>query len=136
MGSINVVTMSGNLARDPELYEFEGEKKICRFTVCVNAYSNGETHAHYFNWVAWNKQAESIKKFFVKGAKISVSGRAVQTNKNQKNGKEYPPSVEFWVKEWDFAGERKNTKSAWKTEQKADDFMDIPDGISSELPFE
>lgn len=137
MGSINIVTMSGNLARDPELYEFDGgERKMCRFTICLNIYSKGESHTHYFNWLAWNKQAESIKKFFVKGSKITVSGKAVLTNKSQKNGKEYPPSVEFWVNEWDFAGERKATKAYREEQRKKEDFMDLPDDISGELPFE
>ena len=128
--------MSGNLARDPAMYTYEGDRKWCRFTLCVNTYSKGENRTNFFSWVAWGKMADTICKHFVKGSKITVSGYAVQTQKHEKNGVEYPASIEFWVSSWDFAGERKTTKAYREEQRKKEDFMDLPDDISDELPFE
>ena len=128
--------MSGNLVRDPAVYTFSEDRKMCRFTLCVDTYSKGERHPNFFRWTAWGRSAESICKYFVKGSKITVSGYAVQTQKYENKGVEYPESVEFWLSSWDFAGERKATKKYSEKQKKQDDFMDLPDDISDELPFE
>lgn len=137
MGSINNVVMSGHIAKDMELKEAKTGSKYLRFSVCVNRYSKGESHPNYFEWVAWGKTAESIVKFFSKGSKISLIGEAVQPAPFvNERGEKRRRDIEFWVVNWDFAGKRTSSdKADWKTEQKQDDFMSMPEDISGELPF-
>ena len=132
----NIVIMAGNLARDPDAYTNNDGRKCCQITICVNTFSKGKDYKNFFRWVAWGRQAETISERCIKGSGIMVAGSAVQKHKYEKNGVEYPATVEFWVSSWRFFGEKKNTKAYREEQRKKEDFMDLPDDISDELPFE
>lgn len=140
---INTVTMIGNIVRKFDLEETKNGTKMVKFTIAVNDYIKGEGRAYFFDWRAWGSLAERIHKFYGNGGTIAVTGKATQTQKWKKdNGETVWPKVEFWADDFAFAnaapkkGTYMESKQEWKEEQKKDDFMDIPDGISGELPFE
>ncbi len=143
---MNKVELVGRLTRDPEVRYTQGENAsaIARFSVAVNRrFKNNEGNydADFINCVAFSKSAEFIEKYFKKGMAIGISGRIQTGNYTNKDGvKVYTTDVV--VEEAEFV-ESKNSggasapsnTSANNNAPSADGFMNIPDGIDEELPF-
>lgn len=142
---MNVVCEAGNLTRDPELRNGDGWQ-IATFAIAVQRrYKNqktGQYEADFFECKAINSTAEFIGKHFKKGMRIEIVGHLQNEKWTNKDGQERRRDVIF-VDSVSFGGSRgsgEQTASTPKAEstpqtQKADDFMDIPDGMESELPF-
>lgn len=143
---MNKVELVGRLTRDPEVRYTQGENAsaIARFSVAVNRrFKNAEGNydADFINCVAFGKSAEFIEKYFRKGMAIGISGRIQTGNYTNKDGvKVYTTDVV--VEEAEFV-ESKNAGGATATSNTpsnagtsaSDGFMNIPDGIDEELPF-
>lgn len=67
---MNVVTLVGNLTKDPEL-KGEGEERVCRMRLAVSA----KDAPLYISVAAFGRQAESCARYLSKGRQIAVSGR-------------------------------------------------------------
>ena len=82
----NNLTLIGNLVSNPEVRNV-GENRVCNFSIArQKAFKNEETD--YFNCVAWNKNAENIEKYFVKGDRIGIVGYlSTRTWKDEATGK-------------------------------------------------
>lgn len=130
----------GRLTRDPEVRYSQGNAQtaIARFSIAVDRKfkRDGEPDADFFNCVAFGKQAEFIEKYLKQGTKIVTSGRLQNNNYTNKDGQKVF-NVEIFVEEIEFA-ENKRTDQAdgyKKTEQHDNGFMNVPEGIDEELPF-
>ena len=87
----NKVQLIGNLGDNPKIINFESGKKLANFTVATNEYyknSNGEkvTETQWHNLVAWNKTAEIIEKYLVKGSEVAVEGKLTSRSYEDKDG--------------------------------------------------
>ncbi len=143
---MNKVELVGRLTRDPEVRYTQGENAsaIARFSVAVNRrFKNAEGNydADFINCVAFGKSAEFIEKYFRKGMAIGITGRIQTGNYTNKDGvKVYTTDVV--VEEAEFV-ESKNAGGSTATSNTPsnngtssdDGFMNIPDGIDEELPF-
>lgn len=143
---MNKVELVGRLTRDPEVRYTQGENAsaIARFSVAVNRRfknNEGNYEADFINCVAFGKSAEFIEKYFTKGMAIGITGRIQTGSYTNKDGvKVYTTDVV--VEESEFV-ESKNSGGASATSNtssnnntpSADGFMNIPDGIDEELPF-
>ena len=145
---MNKVILMGRLTRDPEVRYTQGENAlaIARFTLAVDRRrqqnADGQT-ADFISCTAFGKTAEFAEKYLHKGTKVTLSGR-IQTGSytNKDGNKVYTTDV--IVEEVEFA-ESKNSAAqngsfgnmGTKPEGNAvgDGFMNIPDGIDEELPF-
>lgn len=138
---MNKVILMGNLTRDPEIRYTQGEKSmaIARFSLAINRRFSreGETNVDFFNCTAFGKQAEFVEKYFRQGSRMLLVGRVQNDNYTNKNG-EKVYSVQIMADEIEFA-ERKqaggNNNVEPTQKQDDDDFMEIPENIESELPF-
>ena len=146
---MNKVVLMGRLTRDPEVRYSQGENPlaIARYTLAVDrraARSNNgdEQTADFINCVAFGKAGEFAEKYFRKGTKIAVSGRIQTGSYTNKDGvKVY--TTEVVAEEQEFAesknassGESGNTGYSRPTgNMGSGEFMNIPDGIDEELPF-
>lgn len=138
---MNKVILMGNLTRDPEIRYTQGEKSmaIARFSLAINRRfsRDGETNVDFFNCTAFGRQAEFVEKYFRQGSRMLLVGRIQNDNYTNKNG-EKVYSVQIMADEIEFA-ERKqaggNNNSEPEQKQDDDDFMEIPENIESELPF-
>ena len=145
---MNKVILMGRLTRDPEVRYSAGENAlaIARYTLAVDRRfrRDGEASADFIQCVSFGRTAEFAEKYFRQGLKIAVTGR-IQTGSytNRDGVKVY--TTEVVVEEQEIA-ERKNASSAntqsYKTApapapsaDAGDGFMNIPDGIDEELPF-
>ena len=86
----SVVTIVGNLTRDPELRFTAGGKGIANFGVAVNRrwQQNGEWQekVSFFNVTAWDTLGENAAASLTKGTRIIVTGRLEQREYETKDG--------------------------------------------------
>lgn len=147
---MNSVCLVGRLARDPEVRYSQGTNATCvaRYTLAVQRQFKveGQPDADFISCVAFGKAGEFAEKYLRKGMNIGVTGR-IQTGsyKNKDGATVYTTDIivqtqEFCEKKGDAAGSTGATTSAPKTSNNKatapnDGFMNIPDGIDEELPF-
>ena len=148
---MNKAILMGRLTRDPEVRYSQGESPmaIARYTLAVDRRFNrngDDNTADFINCVSFGKTAEIAERYFRKGTKIAISGRIQTGSYTNKDGvKVYTTDVV--VEEQEFA-ESKNSNGGSSDNYSApannfsaapmaagDGFMNIPDGIDEELPF-
>ncbi len=143
---MNKVILMGRLTRDPEVRYSQGESSlaIARFTLAVDRRfkRQGEADADFISCVAFGKTAEHAEKYYRQGLKIAVVGR-IQTGSytNKEGQKVYTTDVV--VEESEFAESKSSSEnSGFQATSRptpsaaiGDGFMNIPDGIDEELPF-
>lgn len=148
---MNKVILMGRLTRDPDVRYSQGESAtaIARFTLAVdrrfNRNNGDENNADFIGCVAFGRTGEFVEKYLHKGTKVVASGRIQTGSYTNKDGvKVYTTDVV--VEDVEFA-ESKNASAgndggyASGARQSApvapagDGFMNIPDGIDEELPF-
>jgi single-strand DNA-binding protein len=145
---MNKVILMGRLTRDPEVRYSQGESSlaIARFSLAVDRRfkKQGEPEADFFNCTAFGKQAEFTEKYLKQGTKMVVIGRVQNDNYTNKDGQKVY-SVQIMVDELEFAeskstgsesgGSYQQTSRPAPSQAIGDGFMNIPDGIDEELPF-
>lgn len=133
---MNSVQLVGRFTRDPEIRYTDGGASIARFSVAVDRRfaKEGEQSADFINIVAFGKTAEFIEKYFKKGNRIGIVGR-IQTGsyKNKDGATVYTTDV--IAENVEFVESKQNNQSAQGTATQPADFMNIPDDIAEELPF-
>lgn len=142
---MNKVILMGRLTRDPEVRYSQGENAtaIARYTLAVDRRykGNGDQSADFINCTAFGKSGEFAEKYLHKGTKIVVVGRIQTGSYTNKDGvKVY--TTEVVVEEHEFAESKKTSEEGDSAAAPApaptgagDGFMNIPDGIDEELPF-
>ena len=87
---MNRVVLIGRLTRDPELrYTSGSNAAVCNFTIAVDrgfTGQSGEREADFIPIVVWNKQAENVKNYLIKGSQVAVEGRIQVRNYDDQNG--------------------------------------------------
>ena len=151
---MNKVVLMGRLTRDPDVRYSQGETPlaIARYTLAVDRRfkRNGEQDADFINCVAFGRTAEFAEKYLKQGTKMVVSGR-IQTGSytNRDGVKVY--TTEVVVENQEFAESKAVSDAnagsfraaapspapapATPVSDAGDGFMNIPDGIDEELPF-
>ena len=131
----------GRLTRDPEVRYTQGDNAmaIARYSLAVDRRfkRDSEPDADFINCVAFGKAGEFAEKYLKKGIKIAVVGRIQTGSYTNKDGQKVY-TTDVVVEEQEFA-ESKNSGSSDNNQSapanKNTDFMNIPDGIDEELPF-
>jgi len=85
MYDVNVVTLIGNLTRDPELSQTKSGKSMCKFALANNP-GNEKEEVSFFNIIAWGTTAEVCSKYLKKGSKVVLSGKLRQNRWTSKEG--------------------------------------------------
>ena len=154
---MNKVILMGRLTRDPEVRYSQGASQttVARFSIAVDRRfkREGEPDADFFNCTSFGKQAEFVERYLHKGTKVVLCGRVQNDNYTNKDG-QMVYSVRIMVDEIEFAESKSASggndggynngfgggfgggNSNVSTPSGAGDgFMNIPDGIDEELPF-
>lgn len=87
---MNKAFLIGRLTRDPELRYSSSNAAIVNFSIAIDRqYTNnqGQRETDFINIVAFQKQAENIKKYVFKGSLVAVDGRIQTRNYEDKDGK-------------------------------------------------
>ena len=146
---MNKVILMGRLTRDPEVRYSQGENAtaVARYTLAVDRRynrNNDEQSADFISCVAFGRNGEFAEKYLRKGPKIAATGRIQTGSYTNKDGVRVY-TTEVVIEEQEFA-ESKNSSSAGNggftggnnapaMQDAGDGFMNIPDGIDEELPF-
>ena len=154
---MNRVILMGRLTRDPEVRYSQGERTmaIARYTLAVDRrgrrnQDGNEQTADFINCVAFGRTAEFLERFGRNGTKFVLEGR-IQTGSYTNRDGQKVYTTEVVVEEQEFAESKASSDSyaASHPQQNAapapsmpspgaasaDGFMNIPDGIDEELPF-
>ena len=145
---MNKVVLMGRLTRDPEVRYSQGENAlaIARYTLAVDRRfkRDGEQSADFINCVVFGKSAEFTERYFRQGMRVTVCGRIQTGSYTNKDGVRVY-TTDIVVEEQEFAesknssgsdgGYTGNTNRAPEPSGAGDGFMNIPDGIDEELPF-
>lgn len=142
---MNKIILMGRLTRDPEIRYSQGDSPmaIARYSIAVDRRfkRNGEQETDFFNCTTFGKQAEFVERYLKKGTKVVVSGRLQNDNYTNKEGQKVY-SVQIITEEIEFAESKGSGEASGTpvdrpdpTAAAGDGFMNIPDGIDDELPF-
>lgn len=143
---MNHVAIVGRLTADPEVRYTQGDNALCiaSFTVALDRRNrNAEQTADFPNCVAFGKTAEFIEKYFHKGMRIGGTGRIQTRNYDGRDGKKvYVTEIVLEQVEFVESKQQNNSQqSGGKYSAPAQNndplagFMDIPDDMSEDLPF-
>ncbi len=145
---MNKVILMGRLTRDPDIRYSAGENAmaIARYTLAVDRRGRrdqDENTADFISCVAFGRAGEFAEKYFRKGLKIVISGRIQTGSYTNRDGiKVYTTDVV--VDEQEFAESKAasnennymgDTRPSPGNASIGDGFINIPDGIDEELPF-
>ncbi len=150
---MNKVILMGRLTRDPEVRYSQGESSmaIARYTLAVDrrfARNGDDATADFISCVAFGKSGEFAERYLHKGIKIAVTGRIQTGSYTNKDGvkvyttevvvedQEFAESKNSSGSDGGFAGSNSYSGGGRPAPMAAGDgFMNIPDGIDEELPF-
>ena len=152
---MNRVVLIGRLTKDPEVRYSQGEAPlaIARYTLAVDRRfnrNNDENSADFIGCVAFGKSAEFAERYFRQGLKIVVTGRIQTGSYTNKDGQKVY-TTDVVVEDQEFAESKAASMSNGggggyepsapaparpaPSAASGDGFMNIPDGIDEELPF-
>ncbi len=146
---MNKVILMGRLTRDPEVRYSQGEKStaVARYTLAVDRRfkREGDQNADFISCVAFGKQGEFAEKYLHQGTKIAITGHIQTGSYTNKDGRKVY-TTDVVVEEQEFAESKRASEensgsssggqdSGTGQEPGSDGFMNIPDGIDEELPF-
>lgn len=133
---MNKVILSLTFGKDPEITYTGNQKAIARFSGAVRRDykdADGNYGTDWINFVAFDKTAEFIEKYFKKGSKALVEGKIVTGSYTNKNGqKVYTTDVQ--VEKIEFSGSKADNADTRPAPAPADTFMNLAD-IDESLPF-
>ncbi len=110
--NVNVVVVTGNLTRDPELRSTPGGTSVCKLRVAVNSRrkdgQSGEwvDKPNYFDVTVWGAQGENCANYLSKGRPVAVEGRLDWREWEAQDGSGKRQSVEIIANSVQFLGSR------------------------------
>ena len=125
---MNKVILMGRLTATPDMRQ-SNELMIARFSLAVDRKYSKDKATDFFNCVAFGKQASFCEKYLNKGTKVVVSGRIQIDEYTNKDGNKIK-GVQIVLEEIEFAESKKASEQEQGTE-----WVNIPDNIDDELPF-
>lgn len=137
---MNSVNLIGRLTETPEMRQTQSGTAVVNFTIAVpRDYKdqNGEYPTDFIQIQAWRHTAEFVCKYFVKGARVGVTGQ-IQTSKYKDKDGNNRTSVYVVASEVDFADAKKDSYGGQISNQSYDEpqsSMDVAYGDDGDLPF-
>ena len=146
---MNKVNLIGRLTADPEVRYTQGDQPMCiaSYRLAVERRGKkveGQQNADFISIKAFGKGGEFAEKYLHKGMKVAVSGH-IQTGSytRQDGNKVYTTDVVVEGQEFCEGRAANDTAQNYSTpapqssgaSAALDGFMNIPEGIDEELPF-
>lgn len=134
----------GRATRDPDIRYTNGNNNMCIAKVSIavdrKVKKEGEPTADFLNFIAFGKIGEFFEKYVKKGTKLAIESHVQTGNYTNKDGvKVYTTdfivdSVEFCESKTSNSGNQTQTQEQPKTNDY--DWMNVPNNIQEELPFQ
>ena len=145
---MNKVILMGRLTRDAEVRYSQGDAStaVARFTLAVDRRfrrDGDEQTADFISCVAFGRTGEFMERYGRKGTKFLVEGRIQTGSYTNKDGQRVY-TTDVVVEQVEFAESKASSDNNGgyvpadrpsPSGAAGDGFMNIPDGIDEELPF-
>ena len=144
---MNKVILMGRLTRDAEVRYSQGDAStaVARFSLAVDRRfkrDGDDQTADFINCVAFGRTVEFMERFGRKGTKFLVEGR-IQTGSYTNRDGQKVYTTDVVVEQVEFAESKASGDNSGyvpadrpsPSGAAGDGFMNIPDGIDEELPF-
>ena len=148
--NINVVAITGNLTKDPELRSTPNGTSVCKLRVAVNSRrkdgASGEwvDKPNYFDVTVWGAQGENCANYLSKGRPVAVQGRLDWREWEAQDGSKRQ-AVEIIADSVQFLGSREGGENGGRFTPQSDvpadtaDFAQAPVASGSstddDIPF-
>lgn len=106
---MNIVTLSGNLTRDPEMRVTTAGRPVCEAAIAINEKwtredgSKGE-RTDFVDLVIWGASGEAFTRYQKKGAKVILTGKLRQETWDDKATGRKRSRIRVEVTQWEMAG--------------------------------
>ncbi len=115
--NVNVVVITGNLTRDPELRSTGSGMSVCDMRVAVNsrrkdASGNWVDKPNYFDVTVFGAQGENCSTYLSKGRPVAVEGRLDWREWEAKDGSGKRQAVSIIANSVQFLGSRDGNDSS------------------------
>lgn len=139
--NLNVVVLTGNLTRDPELRATTGGTEVCSMRLAVNgrrknASGDWVDDPNFFDVTCFGKQAENCAQYLAKGRPVAVSGR-LDWREWEKDGNKRQ-AVQVIANDIQFLGDGKGKREdpPAQTDIPAETSnIDAPTASEDDIPF-
>ena len=135
---MNKIILLGRLTKAPEVRYTQGQNAMAigKFSLAVNRKYKRATdpEADFLNCTSFGKQAEFVEKYLKKGSKVLITGRVQNDNYTNKEGQKVY-SIQIMVEEIEFAESKGNNTETQPAQQQSNDYVEIPESLQEELPF-
>lgn len=143
---MNKVILMGRLTRDPEVRYSAGDNSmaIARYTLAVDRRfrrdGDSDSNADFIGCVAFGRSAEFAEKYLRQGTKILITGHIQTGSYTNKDGQKVY-TTDVVVEDQEFAesksssGNNAPSNNLGNRNPSGNGFMNIPDNIDEELPF-
>jgi single-strand DNA-binding protein len=147
--NINVVVITGNLTRDPELRTTPNGTSVCSMRVACNTRRKDQSgewvdKPNYFDVTVWGAQGENCATYLQKGRPVAVDGRLEWREWEAQDGSGKRSAVEIVADSVQFLGSRDQGENGGRFTPQSDvpadtgDFQQAPVGGGSsddDIPF-
>ncbi|HEY7967917.1 MAG TPA: single-stranded DNA-binding protein [Solirubrobacteraceae bacterium] len=129
--NLNVVVITGNLTRDPELRSLPSGTSVCDLRVAVNtrrkngATGEWEDKPNYFDVKVWGAQGENCARFLSKGRPVAVQGRLEWREWETQDGQKRQ-AVDIIAESVQFLGSRDDASAGGFTASVGGSRSDVP----------
>lgn len=133
---INSICFQGRLTADPEVKKTASDVSFCSLTIAWSEkFKETETKC-FLRCKAWRSTADFIGKYFHKGEQIAIQGRLETEEWKDKDGSNRSATV-CNIEKVSFCGNKSDTAAVPDTKSAPtnDGFVNLPEGIDEELPF-
>jgi single-strand DNA-binding protein len=109
--NVNVVVITGNLTKDPELRSTTGGMSVCEMRVAVNSRRKDQSgqwvdKPNYFDVVVFGAQGENCAQYLSRGRPLAVEGRLDWREWEAKEGGGKRQAVQIIANSVQFLGSR------------------------------
>jgi len=139
--NINVVAITGNLTKDPELRSTPSGTSVCKLRVAVNSRrkdgQSGEwvDKPNYFDVTVWGAQGENCANYLSKGRPVAVEGRLDWREWEAQDGSKRQ-SIEIIANSVQFLGSRSDNQGGGNSGGGGNGFQPSSDVPADTSDFE
>lgn len=139
--SINRVTITGNLTRDPELKATSTGSQVLNLGVAVNdRWFNQQTNQwedrpNYIDCVVFGKRAEALSRYLHKGMKVAIEGKLRWRSWTDQQSQQKRSKVEVVVDDLEFmSGRGDGQQGAYQQPQSQQPAPQASQGLPAQAP--
>ncbi len=141
MQNMNVVVLTANLTRDPELRHTNGGTPYCNLGIAVNGSrkdaNTGEwvDDPNFFNVTVWGARGERCAEFLKKGSPVAIEGRLDWNASGE--GKDRREYVSIVARQVQFLGTKpqKDEASDESSESESAELAGVGASGDEDIPF-